>query len=126
MISDRISQITFVEPYFDDDEKKSRPTPFERSNNIRRFIYETPFTASGKAHGNLDEQCKRKTILTSKFYTSALRSKLDNKYMHISKQIFKHSVGNIRVSKGTFLKRMTKIRTLQKNFQTSKCENTMS
>lgn len=81
MISDRISQITFVEPYFDDDEKKSRPTPFERSNNIRRFIYETPFTASGKAHGNLDEQCKRKTILTSKFYTSTLQSKLDNKYI---------------------------------------------
>ncbi|XP_031567360.1 dedicator of cytokinesis protein 11-like isoform X3 [Actinia tenebrosa] len=58
-------QITYVNPYFDDDEKKSRPTPFEQSNNIRRFIYETPFTASGKAHGNLNEQCKRKTILTT-------------------------------------------------------------
>ncbi|KXJ26177.1 Dedicator of cytokinesis protein 9 [Exaiptasia diaphana] len=58
-------QITYVEPYFDDDEKKTRPTPFEQNNNIRRFMYETPFTASGKAHGSLDEQCKRKTILTT-------------------------------------------------------------
>ncbi|XP_022797946.1 dedicator of cytokinesis protein 11-like [Stylophora pistillata] len=57
-------QITYVQPYFDDEELELRPTIFERNNNIRRFIYETPFTVSGKAHGNLTEQCKRKTILT--------------------------------------------------------------
>ena len=59
-------QITYVQPYFDDEELELRPTLFERNNNIRRFIYETPFTVSGKAHGSLTEQCKRKTILTSK------------------------------------------------------------
>jgi len=30
-----------------------------------RFIYATPFTKNGKAHGELNEQCKRKTILTT-------------------------------------------------------------
>lgn len=54
-----------MQPYFDDEELELRPTIFERNNNIRRFIYETPFTVSGKAHGNLKEQCKRKTILTT-------------------------------------------------------------
>lgn len=59
-------QITYVQPYFDDEELELRPTLFEQNNNIRRFIYETPFTVSGKAHGSHTEQCKRKTILTSK------------------------------------------------------------
>jgi len=54
-----------VQPYFDDEELEARPTLFEQNNNVRRFIYETPFTVSGKAHGSLTEQCKRKTILTS-------------------------------------------------------------
>ena len=58
--------MTFVEPYFDEDELKQRLTPFERENNIRRFVFETPFTLSGKAHGSLSEQHKRKSILTSK------------------------------------------------------------
>lgn len=39
---------------------------FERNNNIRRFAFETPFTKTGKSHGSLVEQLKRKTILTSK------------------------------------------------------------
>lgn len=30
-----------------------------------RFIYSTPFTLDGRAHGQLYEQCKRKTILTT-------------------------------------------------------------
>lgn len=30
-----------------------------------RFIFSTPFTKNGKAHGDLHEQCKRKTILTT-------------------------------------------------------------
>jgi len=33
--------------------------------NLERFIYATPFTKNGKAHGELHEQCKRKTILTT-------------------------------------------------------------
>jgi hypothetical protein len=30
-----------------------------------RFMYETPFTKDGRAHGELKEQYKRKTILTT-------------------------------------------------------------
>lgn len=33
--------------------------------NIEHFIFATPFTKNGKAHGDLHEQCKRKTILTT-------------------------------------------------------------
>ena len=30
-----------------------------------RFVFSTPYTASGKAHGDITEQCMRKTILTT-------------------------------------------------------------
>jgi hypothetical protein len=33
--------------------------------SIERFIYATPFTIEGRAHGELHEQYKRKTILTA-------------------------------------------------------------
>ncbi|XP_055947475.1 dedicator of cytokinesis protein 9-like isoform X4 [Argiope bruennichi] len=59
-------QVTHVVPYFDEDELRSRPTEFERSNNLRRFMFETPFTVdSNKARGLPEEQCKRRTILTT-------------------------------------------------------------
>ena len=60
-------QITHVTPYFDEKELEERKTEFECNNNIRRFMYETPFTKDGKARGDIHEQYKRKTILTSKF-----------------------------------------------------------
>jgi len=80
-------QITFLEPYFDEYELglNERTTQFDRSFNIRechnikfswgcfnmlllttgRFVYRTPFTVSGKAHGSISDQYMRKTILTS-------------------------------------------------------------
>ena len=57
-------QVTYVKPYFDETEAVERVTLFERSNNLRRFMYETPFTKAGKAHGGIDEQYKRRTIIT--------------------------------------------------------------
>lgn len=30
-----------------------------------RFVFNTPFTPSGKAHGDVDEQYMRKTVLTT-------------------------------------------------------------
>lgn len=74
--------MTYVEPYFDDWELKHRKTVFDRSFNIRklihytnvlilfcdgigRFVFSTPYTPSGKAHGEVDEQYMLKTILTS-------------------------------------------------------------
>ncbi|XP_035782880.1 dedicator of cytokinesis protein 7-like [Anopheles albimanus] len=58
-------QITYVEPYFETYELRYKETYFERNFNIKRFIFATPFTKSGKAHGDLHEQCKKKTILTT-------------------------------------------------------------
>ncbi|KAM9393376.1 dedicator of cytokinesis protein 8 isoform 2-T2 [Pholidichthys leucotaenia] len=58
-------QITYVEPYFDDYEMKDRLTNFEKNFNLRRFMYTTPFTKSGRPRGELQEQYKRKTILTT-------------------------------------------------------------
>ncbi|MGH0155739.1 UNVERIFIED_CONTAM: hypothetical protein FKN15_032837 [Acipenser sinensis] len=58
-------QITFVEAFFDDYEMKDRLTYFEKNFNLRRFMYTTPFTKSGRPRGELNEQYKRKTILTT-------------------------------------------------------------
>ncbi|CDQ85186.1 unnamed protein product [Oncorhynchus mykiss] len=58
-------QITYVEPFFDDYEMKDRLTNFEKNFNLRRFMYTTPFTKAGRPRGELNEQYKRKTILTT-------------------------------------------------------------
>ncbi|OWA50965.1 Dedicator of cytokinesis protein 7 [Hypsibius exemplaris] len=58
-------QITFVEPYFDRWELRHRPTFFLRNYGLRRFVYSTPFTQDGRSHGDLHEQYKRKTIITT-------------------------------------------------------------
>ncbi|XP_048256489.1 dedicator of cytokinesis protein 7-like isoform X1 [Haliotis rufescens] len=58
-------QITYVEPYFDMYEYRDRITYFDKNYNIKRFMYATPFTLDGRAHGELHEQYKRKTILTT-------------------------------------------------------------
>lgn len=58
-------QITYVEPYFEPYELRHRQTYFDRNFNIKRFMYATPFTSTGRAHGELHEQYKRKTILTT-------------------------------------------------------------
>ncbi|XP_078541005.1 dedicator of cytokinesis protein 6 isoform X8 [Lissotriton helveticus] len=58
-------QITYVEPYFDTYELKDRITYFDKNYNLRNFMFCTPFTLDGRAHGDLHEQYKRKTILTT-------------------------------------------------------------
>uniref|UniRef100_A0A3Q3WTZ9 Uncharacterized protein n=1 Tax=Mola mola TaxID=94237 RepID=A0A3Q3WTZ9_MOLML len=58
-------QITYVEPFFDTYELKERVTYFDKNYNLRTFMYCTPFTLDGRAHGDLNEQYKRKTILTT-------------------------------------------------------------
>lgn len=60
-------QVTHVTPHLDDKELEERKTDFEKSHNIRRFVFETPFTQSGKKQGGVEEQCKRRTILTSRW-----------------------------------------------------------
>ena len=58
-------QVTYVTPFYDEKELEDRTTDFERNNNIKRFMYETPFTKNGKARGEIEEQYKRRTILIS-------------------------------------------------------------
>ena len=58
-------QVTYVTPYFTDKELLERKTDFERNTNVKRFVYHTPFTKSGKAHGEITDQWMRKTVLIS-------------------------------------------------------------
>uniref|UniRef100_A0A8C5JRD9 Dedicator of cytokinesis 10 n=1 Tax=Junco hyemalis TaxID=40217 RepID=A0A8C5JRD9_JUNHY len=58
-------QVTYVTPFFEEKEAEERRTDFEMHHNINRFVFETPFTLSGKKHGGVEEQCKRRTILTT-------------------------------------------------------------
>ncbi|XP_075043338.1 dedicator of cytokinesis protein 11 isoform X2 [Mixophyes fleayi] len=58
-------QITYVKPYLEEQELSDRKTNFEKNHNINRFVFETPYTLSGKKHGSVEEQCKKRTILTT-------------------------------------------------------------
>uniref|UniRef100_A0A674DQ50 Dedicator of cytokinesis 9 n=1 Tax=Salmo trutta TaxID=8032 RepID=A0A674DQ50_SALTR len=59
-------QVTHVTPFLEEKELMDRKTDFEKSHNIRRFVFEMPFTVSGKKQGGVEEQYKRRTILTSR------------------------------------------------------------
>ncbi|KAJ3592631.1 hypothetical protein NHX12_007758, partial [Muraenolepis orangiensis] len=56
-------QVTHVTPFLEEKELAERKTDFEKSHNICRFVFEMPFTISGKKQGGVEEQCKRQTIL---------------------------------------------------------------
>ncbi|CAL8326583.1 unnamed protein product [Lota lota] len=58
-------QVTFVKPYFEEKEVPEKKTDFEKCHNINRFVFETPYTLTGKKHGGVEEQCKRRTVLTT-------------------------------------------------------------
>ncbi|XP_053674834.1 dedicator of cytokinesis protein 11 [Anopheles nili] len=58
-------QVTHVTPYYCKDELEMRPTEFEQNHDVDTFMYETPFTTSGGAHGAVEDQWKRRTILTT-------------------------------------------------------------
>ncbi|RVE60178.1 hypothetical protein OJAV_G00178310 [Oryzias javanicus] len=56
-------QVTFVKPFFEEREEPEKKTDFEKNHNIKHFVFETPYTLSGKKHGGVEEQCKRRTVL---------------------------------------------------------------
>lgn len=64
-------QITHVTPWFCKDELEwERQTDFEQNHVVDTFAFETPFTRGGGARsGAVEEQWKRRTILTSEFLT---------------------------------------------------------
>jgi len=43
---------------------------------LERFVYETPFTQDGRAHGELGEQFKRKTIITTSHAFPYIKTRL--------------------------------------------------
>ncbi|NXH90559.1 DOC11 protein, partial [Edolisoma coerulescens] len=75
-------QVTYVKPYFEDKEMSERKTDFERSHNINRFVFETPFTLSGKKHGSVEEQCKKRTILTTLNSFPYVKKRIPVNYEH--------------------------------------------
>uniref|UniRef100_A0AAV2LDR5 DOCKER domain-containing protein n=1 Tax=Knipowitschia caucasica TaxID=637954 RepID=A0AAV2LDR5_KNICA len=75
-------QVTHVTPHLDDKELEDRKTDFEKSHNIRRFVFETPFTVSGKKQGGVDEQCKRRTVLTTTHCFPYVKKRIAVMYQH--------------------------------------------
>uniref|UniRef100_A0A8C3FV78 Dedicator of cytokinesis 6 n=1 Tax=Chrysemys picta bellii TaxID=8478 RepID=A0A8C3FV78_CHRPI len=69
-------QLTYVEPFFDTYELKERVTYFEKNYGLRTFLFCTPFTRDGRAHGDLHEQHKRKTLLTTSHAFPYIRTRL--------------------------------------------------
>ncbi|XP_075056037.1 dedicator of cytokinesis protein 9 isoform X4 [Mixophyes fleayi] len=75
-------QVTHVMPYFEDKELQERKTEFEKSHNIRRFVFEMPFTLSGKRQGDVEEQWKRRTILTAIHCFPYVKKRIPVMYQH--------------------------------------------
>ncbi|XP_043853653.1 dedicator of cytokinesis protein 9 isoform X4 [Dromiciops gliroides] len=75
-------QVTHVTPFFDEKELQERKTDFERTHNIRRFMFEMPFTQSGKRQGGVEEQCKRRTILTAIHCFPYVKKRIPVMYQH--------------------------------------------
>jgi len=75
-------QVTHVVPFFDEKELQERKTEFERSHNIRRFMFEMPFTQTGKRQGGVEEQCKRRTILTAIHCFPYVKKRIPVMYQH--------------------------------------------
>ncbi|XP_076026223.1 dedicator of cytokinesis protein 9-like isoform X2 [Genypterus blacodes] len=75
-------QVTHVTPYLEEKELVDRKTEFEKSHNIRRFVFEMPFTISGKKQGGIEEQCKRRTILTTTHCFPYVKKRIAVMYQH--------------------------------------------
>ncbi|XDV31161.1 hypothetical protein PO909_033913 [Leuciscus waleckii] len=75
-------QVTHVSPFLEEKELLDRKTDFERSHNIRRFVFEMPFTVSGKKQGGVEEQCKRRTILTTTHSFPYVKKRIAVMYQH--------------------------------------------
>lgn len=84
-------QVTYVKPYFEDKELSDRKTEFERNHNINRFVFEAPYTLSGKKHGSVEEQCKRRVILTSEYGLLNVRICISNKCLNLLDMHTNHS-----------------------------------
>lgn len=69
-------QITYIEPYFDAWELRRRTSYFYLNYGLSRFVYATPFTKDGRAHGSLEHQYKKRTILSTKHSFPYLKTRI--------------------------------------------------
>ncbi|XP_039600530.1 dedicator of cytokinesis protein 9 isoform X5 [Polypterus senegalus] len=75
-------QVTHVTPFLEEKELADRKTDFEKCHNIRRFVFEMPFTVSGKKQGGVEEQCKRRTVLTTTHCFPYVKKRIAVMYQH--------------------------------------------
>uniref|UniRef100_H2ZTS2 Dedicator of cytokinesis 11 n=1 Tax=Latimeria chalumnae TaxID=7897 RepID=H2ZTS2_LATCH len=75
-------QVTHVKPYFDEKELLERKTDLEKNHNVKRFVFETPYTNSGKKRGDIEEQCKRRSILTTTNTFPYVKKRITVMYEH--------------------------------------------
>ena len=61
--SKNVITVAFVRPYFESEEAKTRKCFIDLNTSLSSFVFSTPFTAKGKAQGDITGQCKLKTIL---------------------------------------------------------------
>ena len=71
-------QITHVQPYFTEEELQERTTKFEREHSLSKFMFEVPFTPSGEARGDVENQHMRKTLLISELLMVTKINSKDN------------------------------------------------
>lgn len=70
-------QITYVEPYFESFETRRRVTSFHLNDCLKNFVFSTPFTNDpNRPHGELHEQHKRKTILTTQCHFPYVKTRI--------------------------------------------------
>lgn len=70
-------QVTHVTVYFDKAEQEERQSELEQNHDVKRFMYETPFTQEhGKARGSPSQQWKRRTILTTEYSFPYVKKRL--------------------------------------------------
>ncbi|XP_043189264.1 dedicator of cytokinesis protein 9-like isoform X2 [Amphibalanus amphitrite] len=69
-------QVTHLTPHWDEVDLDARPTEFEHNNNIKQFMYETPFTREGGAHGTVEKQWRRRTVLTTDYCFPYVRTRI--------------------------------------------------
>eukprot|EP00898_Chlorokybus_atmophyticus_P008281 jgi/Chlat1/8454/Chrsp80S07860 len=67
-------QVTFVDPLPQD--MNVTDLIVDQNTGLSRFTYDTPFTPSGNVHGGLQDQWKRRTVLTTDGTFPTLKSRL--------------------------------------------------
>eukprot|EP00041_Stephanoeca_diplocostata_P039490 m.1632108 g.1632108 ORF g.1632108 m.1632108 type:complete len:2191 (-) comp25404_c0_seq3:4177-10749(-) len=70
-------QLTFVEPCDTHLDENKRETPFEKHTRVRMFVFETPFTESGKARGDIASQRLRRTTLKVEKFFPYIKKRLE-------------------------------------------------